>query len=1071
MASHDATADRNLLFGILALQMGFISSADLMKALNAWVLDKTRSLGQILGEQGALGEDTRALVEALVQKHLELHGQDPQQSLASVAVPTTVCQGLRNIADVDVQASVDSAGFGQDADPGATGLHPSPPQVAEPNQLRPQAAAAGMRYRVLRPHARGGLGEVFVAEDTELERQVALKEIREHRAHEPQSRSRFLLEAKITGGLEHPGIVPVYGRGQYDDGRPYYAMRFIQGETLKEAISRFHAADTHGREPGERTLALRKLLSQFVAVCNAVAYAHSRGVLNRDIKDDNIMLGKFGETLVIDWGLAKVVGRKEGAEGGEGTLRPAQEELATRIGTVLGTPAYMSPEAATGRLDLMGPASDIYSLGATLYKLLTGKVPIPGADPDEVLGKASRGEWLPPRLVKKEVPAALDAICRKAMARRPENRYASALELAAELEHWLADEPVAVYPERWPTRLGRWSRRHKAIVSAAVALLLTAVGGLGIGLVAVAKERGRTQQALVAEGQRRQQARQALDTMSSEIIDEWLGKQKELLPEHKEFLEKARASYEEFARDTRQDVDTRSGVAAASRRVGDIYWKLGQAKEAEAAYQRSADLYALLAADFPDRPDFRFDLAKSRSNLAALLKDTGRPQEAERVYGDVLGLQKQLVAEFPDQLQFRMEEAISHNHLGLLLSHLGRPKEAEMAHDQALALQQQLAAGFPDRADLRQELAESHTNLGNLLAATGRPEQAEVHHRAALALKQKLAADFPKRADFRDHLATSHNNLGNFLRNTGRPKQAEPAYRDALALQKQLADEFPNRPDFQWALARTHNNLATVLAASGRPKEAEKAFRDARAIYKQLVADFPNRPDFRHQLAGSTTNLSILLRSTGRPEQAEPVAREALALFKQLAADFPNMPDYQAELANALEGQAEEAHARHDDAEACRLLEEAQPAVQAALRANPRNLFYRGVAGENRKMLAQARLGLGEHMAAAAAAEEMLTCGADPATDAYNAACLLAQCGPLAQKDAKLAQPKRKELAQSYTDKAIALLRQAVAKGYKDAVDIKKNKDLDPLRSRQDFQKIVSGLEQAAPADKKTKDK
>src|SRR5262249_51987048 len=149
----------------------------------------------------------------------------------------------------------------------------------------------GGRFRVLRPHAQGGLGEVFVAEDTELHREVALKAIRPSYAHDPQSRTRFVLEAEVTGGLEHPGGVPVYGLGTYSDGQPYYAMRFVRGDSLKEAIRKYHEAEGRGRDPGERALALRELLGRFVDVCNAVAYAHSRGVLHRDLKPGNVMLG------------------------------------------------------------------------------------------------------------------------------------------------------------------------------------------------------------------------------------------------------------------------------------------------------------------------------------------------------------------------------------------------------------------------------------------------------------------------------------------------------------------------------------------------------------------------------------------------------------------------------------------------------------------------------------------------------------------------------------------------------------------------------------------------------------
>ena len=169
----------------------------------------------------------------------------------------------------------------------------------------------GQRFRVVRPHARGGLGAVFVALDAELNREVALKQILDQHAEDPTSRQRFLLEAEITGGLEHPGIVPVYGLGFGPNGRPYYAMRFVRGDTLKEAIERFHKDGASEKDPGLRSLELRRLLRRFVDVCNAIEYAHTRGILHRDIKPANIIVGRHGETLVVDWGLAKAVGKKE----------------------------------------------------------------------------------------------------------------------------------------------------------------------------------------------------------------------------------------------------------------------------------------------------------------------------------------------------------------------------------------------------------------------------------------------------------------------------------------------------------------------------------------------------------------------------------------------------------------------------------------------------------------------------------------------------------------------------------------------------------------------------------------
>ena len=233
---------------------------------------------------------------------------------------------------------------------------------------------------------------MFIARDEQLHRVVALKKIHAPQADCADSRARFVREAEITGGLEHPGIVPVYELGRYRDGRPYYAMRFIEGDSLREAIARHHAEDRRG-SPGERTLKLSGLLRRFVDACNAVAYAHSRGVIHRDLKPSNIMLGHFGETIVVDWGLAKPSAAPEQAdarEEGSGTP-PAHGDEGTQPGVPVGTPQYMSPEQAAGEPDKLGPACDVYGLGATLYCLLTGRPPVEDHDVTTVLQRVGAG--------------------------------------------------------------------------------------------------------------------------------------------------------------------------------------------------------------------------------------------------------------------------------------------------------------------------------------------------------------------------------------------------------------------------------------------------------------------------------------------------------------------------------------------------------------------------------------------------------------------------------------------------------------------------------------------------------
>src|SRR5262249_28011026 len=445
----------------------------------------SRPLGQILVNQGKLTQGQRQALDDLITLHVQMHG-DPRRSLETLSSLSTARELLESIADPDVQSSILS--IGTITCDGPVGAISSP------------ANRDGQRYRILRPHARGGLGEVFVAEDTELHREVALKEIQPQRADDPFSRGRFVLEAEITGGLEHPGIVPVYGLGAYPDGRPYYAMRFIRRGSLKEAIDRFHAAERPDRDAGERSLAFRQLLRRFLDVCNAVGYAHSRGVLHRDLKPANVMLGKFGETLVVDWGLAKAgIGLPGGGEAGEETplepaLRPASGSavLATQAGAVLGTPAFMSPEQAAGQVDDLGPASDIFSLGSTLYVLLTGHKPFDEVEQTAIVARVKQGRFVRPLQVKPATPAALDAICGKAMALRPDDRYATALDLAADLEHWLADEPVAAYAEPWVVRAGRWGRRHRTALSAAAVFLVSAVIALSASTFLIWREQQQT---------------------------------------------------------------------------------------------------------------------------------------------------------------------------------------------------------------------------------------------------------------------------------------------------------------------------------------------------------------------------------------------------------------------------------------------------------------------------------------------------------------------------------------------------------------------------------------------------
>jgi WD40 repeat protein/tRNA A-37 threonylcarbamoyl transferase component Bud32 len=406
MDHHDEA--RDLYFGMLALQRGLIDQSQLLAAFERWSRARNQPMADIMAGMGMIDGPGRSELEQLVASH---HLQDGEAAIVDPALPATI------------------------AHPHASdrGRHASSPDSIEHHTL-------GSQFAVVRPHARGGLGEVFIAHDPELDRHVALKQLQSHSAYDPVSQSRFLREARVTGRLEHPGIVPVYGLGRHPDGRPYYTMRFIEGETLMQAIDRYHAAQSGPREPRAREIAFHRLLRSMIDACNAVAYAHSRGVVHRDIKPHNIMLGRFGETLVVDWGIAKTLTdlAKEPSDE-SAAIATAEEPSLTSPGAALGTPQYMSPEQAAGETERVGPASDVYGLGATLYCILVGHGPFPSGSVADVLDRAGRGIFPSPRRLRRSVDAALEVICLKAMALDPALRHATPLALAESIEAWLAD--------------------------------------------------------------------------------------------------------------------------------------------------------------------------------------------------------------------------------------------------------------------------------------------------------------------------------------------------------------------------------------------------------------------------------------------------------------------------------------------------------------------------------------------------------------------------------------------------------------------------------------------------------
>lgn len=343
-------------------------------------------------------------------------------------------------------------------------------------------ALDGDRYELHDFVARGGIGEVWQADDMRLGRRVALKSLRRGRE---TMRERFVLEAELTGRLEHPGVVPVYDLALDRNDEPYYVMKFVRGRSMKDMVKAYFRKSKHKTsEPIEENvdaedsleLQMQRLLDSFVSLCETVGYAHERGIIHRDIKPENVMVGAFGETLVLDWGLAKDKSAPEEKLTSLSDMHLSSAGTETRAGSVMGSPGYMAPELVEGEAHIADERTDIYLLGASLYEILTGKAPHHSGSLTGMLERARAGTPDPPTEHNPAASKVLSAVCLKAMQKSRDDRYGSAMDVARDVRRYLAGEPVSAYEENAYEKFVRWAKQNrKALSRAAMAALICCV--------------------------------------------------------------------------------------------------------------------------------------------------------------------------------------------------------------------------------------------------------------------------------------------------------------------------------------------------------------------------------------------------------------------------------------------------------------------------------------------------------------------------------------------------------------------------------------------------------------------
>ncbi len=850
-------------------------------------------------------------------------------------------------------------------------------------------------------------------------------------------------------------------------------------------------------------LTVQERLALFVPVCQAVQHAHQKGIIHRDLKPSNILICLYDgkpAPKVIDFGLAKAM------------HQPLTEHtLYTAHGVMMGTPLYMSPEQAEfNNLDI-DTRTDIYSLGVVLYELLTGSTPLErqrfkegawqemlrlikeeeppkpstrlselsrphapreasvtrSVTPTMSLASVSAQRHTEPAKLSRLVRGELDWIVMKCLEKERSRRYETANGLAMDLQRYLADEPVLAGPPSVGYRFRKFLRRNKGPVIAASLVLLALVAGIvgtSIGLIRaeqrrVEAERARadeSEQRQIAEAEKEKAQKAAANTLADyrastdDAIEQLIGSKEELGPQERAYLEKTLKRWQAFANRQGDDERSRAIRAEGHFRVALLWDKLGRKQEARAEYLAARHIQKKLVEQFPAVLEYRQDLARTHIDLGNVLAGLGTRAEAQAENQAGRDLQKKLVEQFPGVSAYQQDLARTHNNLGVLLADLGKREEARWEHQVAREIQKKLVEQFPAVPEYQQDLARTHNNQGLLVEDLGKQEEARADFLAARDIQKKLVERFPAVPAYQQDLATTHNNLGLLLEDLGKREEARAEFQAARDLWKKLVEHFPARPDYQRDLAVYYNNLGNLLKDLGKREEARAEFQAARELQKKLVEHFPGVPRYQIELGASYCNYGNLIRDEGKPAESLEWLDLAIRTLQPVRDKEPRDVTAKQFLRNGHVGRARAYDRLQNQAEATkdwdRAIELSSPDERAGVRVSR----------------ATSRIQAGLVAEAVAEVAELTPPAADTTGLAnwnaghwYNFACVYA-----------LASGKIADKKQEYADRAMELLHQAVKAGWKDAAHMAKDTDLDPLREREDFKKLLAELDKQPPPKK-----
>ncbi|MFM9962479.1 MAG: protein kinase domain-containing protein [Planctomycetaceae bacterium] len=704
--------------------------------------------------------------------------------------------------------------------------------------------------------------------------------------------------------------------------------------TLQQAIDQFHAGDWSESK-------LRDLLERFIDVCNALAYAHDRGVIHRDLKPANVMLGEFGETLVADWGLAKIVGRDEAhrENSEERTVEAEEDPNATRIGAIKGTYRYMSPEQANGHNDTLGPASDIYSLGAILFCILTGQPPViakprspksidprpaanepsprflPLSDSD-ILTRVRENEFPHPTKIDPRVPKALEAIILKAMSTKTRDRYTKAKHLAADVRRWLADEPVTAWPEPWHVQAKRWVKNHQTAVTSTAAAVLMAAVTLSVMFVVVTGQKTEIAKLFQSEKDAKQRERDAKELAQQ-------NEQRAIAGEADATAAKLRAETNATAASEQSELalstlnavivdiqgslkNVPGGATVRNRLLTNVLPQLDKVSTQfakKSAIDRNTMFAMIQLADTiqqlgrsPVAPRQEPRDANNSAHVADDPTTKSAVLTAERLLLRAHEIGKQLAAAAPDDAKAQRNLSTSFIKLGSVFLKLGRTADALTHFQDGLKIRRVLAEADPNDAQKQSDLADSFDGLGDVFLTLGRTDDALTHFQDGMKIRRVMAEADPNDAQKQSGLAYSFKSLGDVFLKVGRTDEALTQFQACEKIHRVLAEADPNDAEKQRDLSISCARLGEVFLNLGRTDDALTQFQAYEKLSRVLAEADPNDARKQRNLAYSFRYLGDVFLTLGRTDDALTQVQAYEKLSRVLAEADPNDAQKQSDL-------------------------------------------------------------------------------------------------------------------------------------------------------------------------------